>query len=252
MSRNIPVPVKRQLRQESFFGCAACGSPILEYHHIIPWAEDNHNDPEHMIALCPTHHRELGKMPRSKSYALKQNPHNQVHGFIKGCLGTEAHIDRFVVGSNTYINTPVIFSYFEQPIISYRIEDGQFLLSIYLPDRELWPSLRIVDNEMLVNRGHLWDFEFRTNYLKVHREDETFFEIDIRNDTARVAGTMLLGDVVVKFDDRSTNLDGGRIRDSIFESCGTGISLGDRGTKVHWPTYAMLIPQPYFERNIRR
>lgn len=250
--RYIPTDVKRQLRQEAFFGCAACGSPLLDYHHIIPWAERGHNEPEHMIALCPNHHRSLGKMSRKKCYDLKANPYNKTHGLIRGCLGTNVPIDRFIMGSNTFINTPVIFSYFEQPLLSYRVEDDQFLLSAYLPDGKMWPSLKIVDNEINLNRDEAWDFEFRTNYLKLHRTDGTFFEVDIRGNAALVAGSIRIVDKLFEFGSEKTIMGNVFVSNSTFISCGGGLSYGDEGVKIHWPNYAMLNPKPYFEHLSRR
>lgn len=57
MSRHIPSDVKRELRQESYFGFAYCGIPVIDYHHIIPYSKKEHNNSEDMIAFCPNHHR---------------------------------------------------------------------------------------------------------------------------------------------------------------------------------------------------
>lgn len=249
--RYIPIPVKRTLRQEACFGCAACGSPILDYHHIIPWSEKEHNEVEHMVALCPTCHRSLGKMSRDKCYSLKKTPYNKVKGLVRGCLGTDAPINRFILGSNTYINTPVIFSYFGRSIISYKIEQNQFLLSMYLPESSFWPSLKIIDNEMVFNRDGMWDFEFRTNYLKMRREDGTFFEVDIRGEAALLAGSMRVGGELFEFNSKSTNIGGASISGCIFDTCGGGISYGNQDIKLHWPTYAMHSPAPVYERIAR-
>jgi hypothetical protein len=46
MRPKIPAAVARQLRQEAGFGRCCCGVPILQYHHIIPWAAEAHFRPE--------------------------------------------------------------------------------------------------------------------------------------------------------------------------------------------------------------
>lgn len=49
----MPLPVKRKLRQEAGFGCCKCGRPIIEYHHIIPYSNDDpHFRVEDMMCLC--------------------------------------------------------------------------------------------------------------------------------------------------------------------------------------------------------
>ncbi|MGC0224434.1 HNH endonuclease [Pseudooceanicola nitratireducens] len=169
--------MKRQLRQEAYFGCAQCGSPILEFHHIFPWSEKQHNDVDHMIALCPTHHASLGKMHPSKCYALKENPYNRRKGYLKGMLGTSQNFSAFHIGSNTFINTPTILEYCRKPIIQYKVYRKQILLSTYIPDEKFWPSLEIIDNEITANRHQVWDIVFRTNYLKPVRPDKSFLKL---------------------------------------------------------------------------
>ena len=73
MGRIPPADVKRELRQEVNFGCAICGAPLLEYHHIIPYSEAEHHDPDHMVAVCPNHHRlsDDGAISRSELYTAK-------------------------------------------------------------------------------------------------------------------------------------------------------------------------------------
>lgn len=76
MSRSPPAEVRRILRQEANFGCAYCGTPLIQYHHIIPYSEEEHQNPDHMIALSPTCHSEAdaGTIKRVKLYDLKTNP----------------------------------------------------------------------------------------------------------------------------------------------------------------------------------
>lgn len=133
LKRYIPLPVRIRLRQESFFGCAECGNPILDYHHIIPWAEKHHNDPAHMVALCPTHHREIGKRQRAYAYELKKQPYNKMHGKFRGTLYTEKEKPSFIMGTNTFIKTPIILSFYDQALIKYRIDQGQSLISVFYP-----------------------------------------------------------------------------------------------------------------------
>ena len=73
LSRTVPPEVARHLRAEAGFGCAVCGCPILEYHHIIPWAERMHYEVEHMVALCRNHHQETGKATQGKLLCREAN-----------------------------------------------------------------------------------------------------------------------------------------------------------------------------------
>jgi hypothetical protein len=56
-NRYIPSGVRRIVRQSANFGCAKCGCPLIEYHHIKPFHEVLSHDPDNMVALCPNCHR---------------------------------------------------------------------------------------------------------------------------------------------------------------------------------------------------
>ena len=86
-----------------------------------------------MIALCPTCHRQLGKLSRDECYRLKKSPRNAEAKLLYGELGTKSAVSSFLVGSNTFIDTPIVFEYFGAPIIQYTIEDHAPLISIYFP-----------------------------------------------------------------------------------------------------------------------
>lgn len=220
----------------------------MEFHHIIPVAEWNHNDPDHMIALCPLHHQQHGKLPRSKSYDLKTNPVNKLNGKIYGELGTDKKTTKFLVGSNTYENTPVVFSYYKAPILQYTIENNQALLDVYIPKSDMWPDVLIRRNNMIVNSAGMWDIEFRTNYLKVRKKSgEKFFEIDLRRDVAEISATFPINGQMYKFTPRSTNLgQNATITNSHFVNCGGGIAIGDDRHKLLWPNFAMKHPRAIF------
>jgi hypothetical protein len=79
------------LRKEANFGCAKCGTPLVTFHHIEGYREDDPSPIEQLIALCNRHHKlsDLAlKQPELKQgitkqelYELKKKPfnNNQVH-----------------------------------------------------------------------------------------------------------------------------------------------------------------------------
>lgn len=240
--RYIPTHVRRQLRREAYFGCAECGSPILEYHHIVPFAEEKHNNPEHMIALCPTHHTSLGKMHRNKCYALKENPYNKRKNIIKGVLGNDVEVSKLKVGNCLFINTPIVFEYYNKSLISYRFEDGQFLLSVHLPGKNFWADLLIKDNDVIIKNENLLDIIFQTNYMKIVRSAGSYIEVDIRKDTAIISAEFYIGNEKYEFTPSKTNIDGLMYKITATD-CGGGIFIGHGKTTIHWPNYAMANPR---------
>ncbi|MCP9481663.1 HNH endonuclease [Shimia sp. CNT1-13L.2] len=247
-NRYIPLGVRRQLRQEACFGCASCGNPILEYHHIIPWSEKKHNDPDHMVALCGTCHTKFGKLRRNRAYELKENPFNRIKGKIYGELGTDKAVTKLRVGSTTFENTPTVFSFFEAPLIQFRIEDGQLLLSAYIPAEDMWPSILIKDNDLLVNTENMWDVSFATNVLTVQKKErETYFSVDMRNeDVVSVFGKFSILGNDYKFTPKNTDFEGINLQDATVRNSPVAIYRGDQKNRLLWPNYAMHSPKAKF------
>ena len=247
ISRYIPQPVRRQLRQEAFFGCAQCGCPILDYHHIIPWEERHHNEVEHMIALCPTHHRDIAKRRRSYAYDLKENPYNKTSNNVNGLLATDFSEPIFELGTNTYIATPIIFSYYHVPIFKYEVEEGQTLLTVFIPKNDFWPEIEIVKNEYRSTAADFWDIEFRTNYLKIKKDDKSkFFEIDLRKGPAKVSANFEINGQKFSFSPTSTSLGGVTMQNCTFSNCAGGIAVGNGRQRLLRPNYAMAHPSVKF------
>jgi hypothetical protein len=57
LTRNIPDPVKRAVRQRCGYGCVICGLSLYDYDHIDPpFEEAREHLPDDICLLCPTHH----------------------------------------------------------------------------------------------------------------------------------------------------------------------------------------------------
>ena len=68
LSRHIPEPVKRQIRQQAQFGCVVCGAIPFQYEHIDPeFAEAKEHDPTKMTLLCAAHNEQKKKGLLSKA-----------------------------------------------------------------------------------------------------------------------------------------------------------------------------------------
>ena len=65
---HIPVPIREDVRAESHYSCAICGSMDNgEVAHIEAVATTLNNSPDNLLLLCPNHHRkyDLGHAPAS-------------------------------------------------------------------------------------------------------------------------------------------------------------------------------------------
>ena len=75
-SRNIPLPVQREVRRRCGFGCVICGLPLYEYDHLLCWAVVQRHVAEEITLLCDQHHRE-------KTSGLL--PNDAVHSALARC-----------------------------------------------------------------------------------------------------------------------------------------------------------------------
>jgi len=170
----IPEPVKRELRQETNFGCAICGCPVICYHHIIPWEEKEHHNPEHMIVLCPTHHRPAddGAIPRSKLYDLKENPENSDsvdYLFEFDPTSPVIRLGNCNFGFGADAECTLIELEGEE-LIRTKYADNRLFFDIkfYSKDGELIAELS--NNEWWADSTDLWDVVYKSNSITLRRK----------------------------------------------------------------------------------
>ena len=73
--RHPPLGVRRALLVECAVKCGICRSDApLQFHHIVPWTELKHHDPQHMLAVCGTCHDKItrtGQVDRDLQFKFK-------------------------------------------------------------------------------------------------------------------------------------------------------------------------------------
>ncbi|HMI81962.1 MAG TPA: HNH endonuclease [Solirubrobacterales bacterium] len=172
----IPLPVKREVRQRCGFGCVFCGLPLYEYDHLVPYAEVEEHDPENLVLLCATHHREKtsGLLTSDQVDAARKSPCNiekgethpyELHYEGKSC---EARI-----GSNS-ITWPELrdgsavagILVDDTPIVGFSVDRGRLLLTVQLLNAENELLVQIVENELILSTVP-WDVEFAGRRLTV-------------------------------------------------------------------------------------
>ena len=136
--RNTPERIALQLRQESRFGCALCGCPILENAHIIPYRISHDFIAKDMVALCPTCHTraDLGQFTESYLRQIKANPHNKTH--VKDEFKIESKDLSVNLGSTLRVRNPKgnVQSAYGTKLVAIRRLDNNFLnLDVNLFDK---------------------------------------------------------------------------------------------------------------------
>ena len=189
-----PAAVERALRQEAGFGCARCGHPYIEYHHIIPYSVDPHFRPEDMVALCGNCHSALAKLGTDIQYKIKREPYNIKTGTVNGALCYDKRDLEFVVGGNQFINVSHILKFHNIPIISCRIEDSQARVSINIFDKYGNRQLSVDDNNIVFRVHDFWDFEYRHNLaIARYGAGDIAIKMDFRKPEATIEAHLWLG-----------------------------------------------------------
>lgn len=206
---SIPLAVARQLRQETGFGCAQCGHPYIEYHHIVPWALEQHFRPEDMVALCGNCHPAVSLQGSDRQYAIKANPLNIAEGRFQGALAYDKRDLTFKVGGNWYANTPTILQLCNTPLISCRIENGQAMVSLMMLDPECHQILAIHDNEIMFRTDDMWDFKYSHNLIIAHSAPrDIMLKMDFRGEEAIIEGKLQIGNEKIELSADQTVLPG--------------------------------------------
>ena len=188
-----PLPTKRQLRQESGFGCCNCGHPFIEYHHIIPWAEEQHFRAEDMMTLCKNCHDlcTTQALTENQQRALKSKPRNIQDNFVRGLLYANAKECIVKFGGGTAINTPRLLTIRGKNLLSVAINesDCRILVSAVVHDANGTPIGQIVDNEWEFEVDKVWDLTAKPKFASAQASQEHLgFEIDARRDEILLNG----------------------------------------------------------------
>ncbi len=173
-SREIPDPIKREIRQRCGFGCVLCGHPIYQYHHMVYWSDRQEHIADDITLLCDEHHRqEQAHLLSSEQVATANaNPFNRREGVSKPLyLRFEGKSYEVIIGRTKYevagpspLFIPILVD--GVPLVQFRLESSTLLLSINLFDRNNELVFQVIDNELLYRADH-WDIEFVANRVTI-------------------------------------------------------------------------------------
>lgn len=210
--RHIPLDIKRTLRQESGFGCCNCGSPILEYHHIIRWSKIRRHEVQNMMALCPTCHNSIESYPLEQQYYFKNNPYN--------LQSDERKNGRLIISQGICaVNTGNIILIGDGPLITannisflevYINESNLLEITLNLFNKKNECILTIVKSEWVKGNIDLWDIEFiSASKVLIIKEKEglTNLKIDARNVPVIIEGVFWIDGKLFELNKKGISLD---------------------------------------------
>lgn len=168
----VPNDVKRILRQEAGFGCAKCGFPFFEFHHIIEYSVEKHFRPEDMIALCPNCHHEanVGALTIEEQRNYKKQPHNISRGFTEGQLKINQTSVVVNMGSIQFVNDGFVFVVDNEPLFKIMDISGKLELSLTLYDKDDNLLLIVENNHWIQGDSFIWDLEYGFQWIKLREK----------------------------------------------------------------------------------
>ena len=166
------------------------------------------------MALCGNCHPPVAKLGRDLQYEIKHNPHNCGKNLFRGALEFDKRDLIFKVGGNWYENTPTVLQFYDLPIISCSLKEGQAKVSLNLLGTDGLPVLTVLENDVSFRVTDVWDFEYAHNFAVVrHGPRDIALRMDFRNAEASIEGKIWLGNRQVRLGPNETTLP------SVFRGC---------------------------------
>lgn len=176
----IPEPMKRELRQEAYFGCVKCGCPIIEYHHIEPWSKVKKHEKGNLVVLCPNCHREanVGSYYKEKVLEDKLNPINKRIGAVQNKIMLRKLSDvSMKLGGVEFTDVKNVLTVKDTKLIYFNEgKNGEALLNALFFDDSMRLIAMIRDNEWIAFlHKDMWDIQYFPGHLKINLESNKVF-----------------------------------------------------------------------------
>jgi len=175
LSRHIPAPIAKEIRQRCGFGCVICGSMIYTYHHVDPpFEEARKHDPQSIVLLCGDCHARATKKVLSNDTIRKaaNNPKCLEKGFSHFQLDVGVQFPTILLGNSTFVGNPTIIRAFGKSLFMIEPPEqngGPFRISAVFYNREGKKTCRIIQNEWQGFASN-WDITSIGNEITVRQD----------------------------------------------------------------------------------
>jgi hypothetical protein len=157
-----PSDVKRKLRKHARFGCCRCGLPIYQYHHIIPYSQEQHFRVEDMMLLCPLCHDMAAKgvFADTQQREMQANPYNARRGLTGGMLHTNQNYCAILAGGVLLVGEGPMIIVDGEPLLTLTPDtNGHVSLSVTLYGEDGNLLAEVEENEWVSGDSTVWDME---------------------------------------------------------------------------------------------
>ena len=216
----IPDPMKRELRQEAYFGCVRCGNPIIDYHHIIPYANVKKHEKKNLVVLCPNCHRMANNGMYDKEIVLedKANPHNKKYRYVESNLILRKYKDLTLnLGGIDLKNVKIPLQVMKINLIYFNTDEkGRALLNAVFFDSNMQKIAEIIDNEWKTYiPDDMWDIQYSPGHLKINLiKNKIFLELKISGNTVTIKTSQFIFGNEINIKDEIIEING-----RVFKGC---------------------------------
>ncbi len=178
LSREIPDPIKRSIRQRCGFGCVICGNAIYQYEHFNPeYNEATQHSPEGITLLCGGCHdrKTRGLLSVQTIIEANKNPKTLAHGFSWGPFDIGITHPEIVMGIVTMTETDIPLRVFGDNlfVISSPLLPGEiFKISANLKNSQGETILCILENEWQTSSDN-WDCTVEGTRITIRSESRS-------------------------------------------------------------------------------
>jgi 5-methylcytosine-specific restriction endonuclease McrA len=247
-----PNSVSKALRQEAGFGCCKCGNPIFEYHHIVPYTdEDPHNRVEDMMVLCPNCHDEAtrGVIEEPEQRWLKAHPANIREGLASGRLvANQKAVEVQAGGTVLLAGIGPLLSVDGEPLLKLGVGPaGDLRLSIALWDAEANLLALIEENEWVSGDPLPWDIDFDFRRLTIRRRHRDIsLDLDLRGELAQIRGRLHCGNCCYELENDGVTWGGGKLAHARLQNVEIDVDSATGATTLRWkgppaPTHRTVV-----------
>jgi hypothetical protein len=168
----VPLQIRKQLQKETFYGCAICGCPVIEYVQIVPYNDTQTFIPENMVSLCPSHYlqyRNGENLSESSLRDAKKNPYNKTHE--KDSFIIQSQDMSISIGKCKFVNTSRVLVIDDFDIICIKRENGKYLLlDINFFDKLNNLIAILSDNSWTAEKSSDWSVSYKSGSLTIRNQ----------------------------------------------------------------------------------
>lgn len=222
---------------------------MVDYHHIVPWAVEQHNRVEDMVVLCPAHHDECSKgaILEAEQRQWKATPRNVAQGYADGLLKINHSYCALDCGSCLLVNAGVHFIVDGEPLLKLVVHDGRVAISMNLYDETGQVLAIIEDNDWVSGDSSLWDMEAGYQHLVIRRGPrEVILDINTRPAPMMIRACLWKDGHQIDIGPRGLFLRGEEMESSLHELCLVGLHVEVDTHAGKWS----VVPDPRFGQGV--